>query len=116
MAAADPAILTSYALEAAAKGDIKDLMAEGKDGFLDLLNVTHSSVSVAEFASDVRDWMKIGKHPETGLLCIDMTYQPMLELLIYQRDEGFAINVGSGGGGHFMRPLRRQPTGFRPSR
>jgi hypothetical protein len=57
-----------------------------------------------EFAQTVKDWIATAKHPTTGRRFLDMTYQPMLEVLAYLRANGFKNFIVSGGGIEFMRP------------
>ncbi|MDB6178358.1 HAD family hydrolase [Paracoccus sp. Z330] len=104
-AEADPDILSSDALKAANDGDMAGLMASGKDGLIELLNVSHSGLSVDDFMADSRDWLLSTNHPQTGIPFAQMTYQPMVELLRYLRDEGFETYIVSGGGVHFIRAV-----------
>lgn len=113
-AAADPSILDSKVLEAAAKGDMAGVMAAGEAGLLEIIMVSHSGLSVDEFQEDVRAWLDSARHPKTGLAYTEMTYQPMVELLRYLRDEGFATYIVSGGGVHFMRAFAEQVYGIPP--
>jgi len=113
-AKADPSILTSETLKAAANGDIEGVLAQGKEGLLDVLAVSHSGVSVADFQADVRDWLKTARHPTTGMAYDAMLYQPMLELLAYLRDEGFTTWIVSGGGVHFIRAFAAEAYGIPP--
>jgi len=113
-AAADPSIVTSDALRAGANGDIAGALAGGTAALLEIITVSHSGLSVDEFQNDVRDWIATAKHPITGLSYADMTYQPMLELLRYLRDEGFATYIVSGGGIHFMRAFAEKAYGIPP--
>jgi phosphoserine phosphatase len=46
----------------------------------------------------VQEWITSAKHPETGRLYTEMVYQPMVELLIYLRSNGFKTFIVSGGG------------------
>lgn len=102
-AAADPSILTSDVLKAAAAGDIETVAAGGTEGLLEVLGVSHAGMSVEDFQNDVRDWLDTAQHPTTGKRYDEMVYQPMLELLSYLRDEGFQTWIVSGGGVHFIR-------------
>jgi phosphoglycolate phosphatase-like HAD superfamily hydrolase len=113
-AKADPSILTSDALKAAANGDVEGLLAHGKEGLLDVLAVSHSGISVDTFEADIRDWLASAKHPETGMAYNAMLYQPMLELLTYLRDEGFTTWIVSGGGVHFIRAFAAEAYGVPP--
>lgn len=102
-AEADPSILTTDTLKAAAEGDLEAVAAGGVDGLLEVLAVSHSGVSVEAFQDDVRAWLDTARHPTTGMPYDEMVYQPMLELLSYLRDQGFQTWIVSGGGIHFIR-------------
>jgi len=103
MAKADPDILSSDVLRAAADGDFETVAAAGKDGLLEIVRTTHSGLSVDEFQAQARAWLDQARHPVTKMAYEAMLYQPMLELLSYLRDEGFRTYIVSGGGLHFIR-------------
>lgn len=107
-AKANPGILTSDVLKAAAAGDMKGAMAGGEKGLLDIVNVSHSGLTVEAFEADAHTWLTTAVHPTSGLVYADMTYQPMLELLSYLRDKGFTTYIVSGGGAHFMRAISEE--------
>lgn len=108
----DPSILTSDALKSAAAKDYKAVISGGKDAIIDVLTASHSGMSVDEFQGRVSDWVSSATHPETGLRYDQMTYQPMIELLRYLRDEDFKTYIVSGGGIHFMRVFAEQAYGI----
>jgi len=110
----DPSILTSDVLKAAASGDMEAVAKSGEEGLLEIVMVSHSGLSVPEFQADVADWLKTAKHPTSELAYTEMTYQPMLELLRYLRDEGFETYLVSGGGIHFMRAFVEDAYGVSP--
>ena len=62
----------------------------------------------------LKDWIATAKHPTTGKRFIDMTYQPMLEVLAYLRANGFKNFIVSGGGIEFMRPWAEAAYGIPP--
>ncbi|SEA95662.1 haloacid dehalogenase-like hydrolase [Rubrimonas cliftonensis] len=103
MAGDDPSVLNSDALRAAAAGDMATVAASGAEGLLEIVAATHSGLSVEEFEAEVRAWLDVARHPQTGMTYAAMVYQPMLELLRYLRDEGFRTWIVSGGGLHFIR-------------
>lgn len=113
-AEADPSILTSDALKAAAAGDVGALAATGTEGLMEVIGATHSGMTSEAFMADVAAWMATAKHPATGLPYTDMTYQPMVELLTYLRDNGFATWIVSGGGVHFIRAFAEAAYGIPP--
>lgn len=112
MAKADPSVLTSDVLKAAAAGDMDVIAAAGVEGLLEIINVTHSGLSVDEFTAIVQQWIATARHPVTGLPYDQMTYQPMVELLSYLRDEGFVTYIVSGGGIHFIRAFAEDAYGI----
>lgn len=114
MADKDPAILTSDVLKAAVSGDLETVAKSGEEGLLEIVMVSHSGLSVAEFQADVKAWLATAKHPSKNLAYTDLTYQPMLELLRYLRDEGFSTYLVSGGGVHFMRAFVEDAYGVPP--
>lgn len=112
--AADPAILSSEPLKAASAGDMAGIMAGGMEGLLEIVNVSHSGMSVDAFQSDAREWLTTAKHPTSGLTYAQMTFQPMVELLSYLRDKGFDTYIVSGGGVHFLRAFAEDAYGIPP--
>ncbi len=111
-AKADPSILSDDVLKAAAAGDMKGVMAGGEKGLVEILNVSHAGMSVDAFKADAHEWLTTSKHPTSGLTYAEMTYQPMLELLVYLRDNGFTTYIVSGGGIDFMRSITREAYGI----
>ncbi|EEE37746.1 nonspecific acid phosphatase [Rhodobacteraceae bacterium KLH11] len=114
LAKEDPSILTTPALKAAAAGDLKTVLEGGHDALIEVVNASHSGSSVEAFQTAVAEWLETARHPETELPYDQMTYQPMVELLRYLRDEGFKTYIVSGGGLHFMRVFAEQAYGIPP--
>ncbi|WP_209596366.1 HAD family hydrolase [Ruegeria sp. HKCCSP351] len=114
LAEQDPSILTTPALEAAAKGDLAAILEGGHEALIEVVNASHSGTSVDDFQAGVAQWLETERHPGTGLPYDQMTYQPMVELLRYLRDEGFKTYIVSGGGIHFMRVFAEDAYGIPP--
>ena len=114
MAAADPSILTSDLLRAAAAGDMTAVAASGTEGILEIVGATHSGMSTDDFKTEVRAWLQTARHPATGMAYDKMIYQPMLELLSYLRDEGFRTFIVSGGGVDFIRVFSQEAYNIPP--
>ena len=112
--AADPSVLTSDALKAAASGDIEALMKTGKQGLTEVMMLSHGGMTADVFSQNVAAWLETARHPTTGLRYDQMTYQPMIELLGYLRDEGFSTYIVSGGGVQFMRVFAERAYGIPP--
>lgn len=114
LAADDPSILSTDVLKAAVAGDMEGVMAGGEEGLLEIINASHSGVSVDDFQADVSAWLETAKHPTTDMAFDDMIYQPMLELLSYLRDEQFTTYIVSGGGVHFIRAFAQEAYNIPP--
>ncbi|WP_238371108.1 HAD family hydrolase [Heliomarina baculiformis] len=113
-AQADPGILSSDVLKAANDGDMEGMMAGGVEGLIEILNVSHAAITPADFETSASEWLATAKHPTTGMAYAGMTYQPMVELLRYLRDEGFATYIVSGGGIDFIRSFADEAYGIPP--
>ena len=114
-AKADPSILTSDVLKAAAEGDMAGMMADGEKGLIEILNVSHGGITVDAFQESAHAWLTTQEHPTSGLTYAAMIYQPMLELLAYLREEGFQTYIVSGGGVDFIRAVADEAYGIPPS-
>ena len=96
------------------KGNVKTALAGGDHALLELIMATHTGMTTVEFEQIVKDWIATAKHPQTGKRFVDMTYQPMLEVLTYLRSNGFKTFIVSGGGIEFMRAWTEQVYGIPP--
>ena len=96
------------------KGDMKTALAGGDHALLEIVMATHAGMTTVEFEQIVKDWIATAKHPKTGKLFTEMTYEPMLELLAYLRANGFKNFIVSGGGIEFMRPWAERVYGIPP--
>ena len=95
-------------------GDMKGVMAFGLKGIAEIAMATHAGMTTDEFDTIVRDWIATAKHPKTGRPYTKMVYQPMLELLRYLNNRGFATFIVSGGGVEFMRVFAEDVYGIPP--
>lgn len=96
------------------KGDPRAALAGGKQAILKLAAATHSGMTTDEFNQAVADWLVTARHPKTGRLYTEMTYQPMLELLAHLRTNGFKTYIVSGGGIDFLRVWSEKAYGIPP--
>jgi hypothetical protein len=101
--------------KAVLEGDMKTLAASGEKGVAELVMATHAGMSPAEFQKIVGDWLATAKHPRFKRKYTDLVYQPMLELLTYLRDNGFATFIVSGGGIEFVRNFSAPVYGIPPA-
>ena len=113
-AEADPSILTSDVLRAAAEGDTEGMMAGSEEGLVEIINVSHSGITVDDFKASAHEWLTTATHPTSGRTYAGMTFQPMLELLSYLRDEDFTTYIVSGGGIDFIRAISEEAYGIPP--
>jgi phosphoglycolate phosphatase-like HAD superfamily hydrolase len=95
-------------------GDMKGLHTSGEKGVFELLTVTHTGMTIDEFASTVREWMATARHPTSKKPYNEMTFQPMIDVLTYLRANGFKTFIVSGGGAEFMRPWVESAYGIPP--
>ena len=96
--------------EAMAKLSMKDLEK--------ILVATLTGMTVDEFKAEVAKWIATAKHPRWGRLYTELTYQPMLEVMHFLRDNGYKTYIVTGGGQDFVRVYseRGLRTGARTSR
>ncbi len=100
--------------KAVLEGDMKALGASGEHGMAELLMATHAGMTTEEFEKIVRDWFVTARHPRFKRPYIELSYQPMIELLAYLRANGFKTYIVSGGGVEFMRPISEHVYGVAP--
>jgi hypothetical protein len=95
-------------------GDLKKFGATGQKGLLEVIATTHAGMTVEDFHSLVRKWMRTARHPRFHRPYDQCTYQPMHELLLYLRTHKFKTFIVSGGGIEFMRPWVNRAYGIPP--
>ena len=98
--------------KAVLEGDMKSVLASGARGLAELIMTTHAGITTDEFETIVKDWLATAKHPKFGKPYTECVYQPMLELLVYLRANGFKTYIVSGGGVEFMRPWTEKAYGI----
>ena len=96
------------------KDDLDSVLAGGDHALMAMLTATQSGITTDEFKKVVKDWISTARHPETKRLYTEMAYQPMLELLVYLRANGFKTYIVSGGSVEFMRPWSERVYGIPP--
>ena len=102
-------------VQAALSGNIAKLL-EGShhDGLMHIMALTHAGMTNEEFQAQVESWLKTATHPRFEKGYDQLTYQPMQELLIYLRANGFKTFIVSGGGADFMRVWSERVYGIAP--
>jgi phosphoserine phosphatase len=112
LASAHPEWKNIQPFKAVLEGDMKTVIASGKEGLLKLIMATHTGMSDEEFDAIVIKWIKTAKHPTKKVHYSELVFQPMLELLNYLRANGFQTFIVSGGGIDFMRPWASEVYGI----
>ncbi|MDI9240026.1 HAD family hydrolase [Lysobacter sp. LF1] len=105
---------TTEPYKSAIAGDAKGLAAAGEAGLAKLLIETHTGMTTEDFDRTVSEWISTARNPKTGKRYVDMTYQPMIELMDYLRANGFRTYIVSGSGQEFMRPWAQATFGVPP--
>jgi phosphoglycolate phosphatase-like HAD superfamily hydrolase len=112
---ANPELATRPMVQAALQGNLQALLEEPHHaGLLEVMALTHAGMTVEEFQATVKDWQRTATHPRYGRRYIDLTYQPMQELLTLLRAKGFKTYIVSGGGADFMRVFSEEVYGIPP--
>jgi phosphoserine phosphatase len=95
-------------------GDMRALAESGERGLTELMAVTHAGMTTEEFTKIVTDWLATARDRRFQRPYTELIYQPMLELLVYLRANGFKTFIVSGGGIEFMRPWSERVYGIQP--
>ena len=96
---------TEQPFKAVLDNDMQALTKQGNLGLMTLLKASHTGMTITEFDSIVKNWIKTAKHPTKHVRFDQLVYQPKLELLSYLRAHHFKTYIVSGGGVDFMRAL-----------
>jgi phosphoglycolate phosphatase-like HAD superfamily hydrolase len=111
----EPNVAADPMVKAALAGDVAKLLAgPHHDGLMRVIALTHAGMTTTEFDASVADWLKTARHPRWNLPYDQLTYQPMQELLVYLRANGFKTFIVSGGGADFMRVWAERVYGIPP--
>lgn len=90
------------------ENDMESLNKGGHKAILEIVNATHTGMTVDEFQQEVDSWLKTARHPELNKPYTDLTYTPMKEVLTYLQENGFKTYIVSGGGVDFMRTWTKE--------
>jgi phosphoglycolate phosphatase-like HAD superfamily hydrolase len=93
---------------------LKGIASIGEAGLVKIVGVTHSGMTPAAFQAIVDKWIASARHPRFDKPFIDLTYQPMLEVLAYFRANGFKTYIVTGGGADFVRAFSQKAYGIPP--
>src|SRR5207248_663501 len=96
------------------EGDFKAVAESGERGIAEIFMASHAGMTTDEFEKIVKDWLATARHPRFKRPYTELVYQPMLELLVYLRANGFKTYIVSGSGVEFMRPWAEKVYGIPP--
>jgi phosphoglycolate phosphatase-like HAD superfamily hydrolase len=111
----EPKLAADPMVRAALAGDVAKLLAgPHHDGLMHVIALTHTGMTTDEFSSWVQGWLTAAKHPRYDKPYDQLGYQPMQEVLLYLRANGFKTFIVSGGGADFMRVWTERAYGIPP--
>ena len=68
-----------------------------------ILAATLAGMTVDEFKAEAKTWLETARHPRWNRPYTELTYQPMIEVLRYLRDNAYKTYIVTGGGQDFVR-------------
>jgi len=101
-------------IQAALSGDLAPLLRDHYMGLFHLIFVAGTGMTTGDFDETVRRWFATAIHPRFNRSYDRLAYQPMRELLVYMRANGFKTYIVSGGGLDFMRVFSERVYGIVP--
>lgn len=114
MAPQHPEWKTRQPFKGILEGNMKAVAATGKSGLLKVIVATSTGMTNEQFEQAVSDWIARAHDRRFNRVYTDLTYQPMVELLVYLRNNGFKTFIVSGGEVGFMRPWTGKSYGVQP--
>jgi phosphoglycolate phosphatase-like HAD superfamily hydrolase len=114
MAPQHPEWKTRQPFEALLANDKQALAGLSEKDLLQIVAATHTGMTTEDFAKSVTEWLATARHPRFNRPYDSLVYQPMLELLVFLRANGFKTFIVSGGGVEFMRPWVDRVYGIPP--
>jgi phosphoglycolate phosphatase-like HAD superfamily hydrolase len=80
----------------------------------EILAATLTGMTVDEFSANAKAWIESARHPRWDRPYIELTYQPMQEVLRHLRANGYKTYIVTGGGQDFVRTYAEQVYGIPP--
>lgn len=110
----NPNLKNKEPFKAIATNDTAFLHKMGEKELFELVLVTHTGLTEAEFEKETDAFYKNAKDPKSGKTISEMVYKPQVELLQYLRSHGFKTYICSGGTIDFIRPISEKFYGIPP--
>lgn len=79
-----------------------------------ILAATLTGMSVDDFEEQVKHWLETARDPRWKKPYTQLTYEPMIELLQYFRNNGYKTYIVTGGGQDFVRVYSERVYGIPP--
>ena len=79
-----------------------------------ILAATLTGMTVDEFKAEAKTWLETARHPRWNRPYTELTYQPMIEMLRYLRDNAYKTYIVTGGGQDFVRVYAERVYGIPP--
>jgi phosphoglycolate phosphatase-like HAD superfamily hydrolase len=114
MAPQHPEWKTKQPFKGVLEGNMKAVAATGEKGIVEIVVATSTGMTNAEFEKSVSAWIATAHDRKFNRLYTELIYQPMVELLMYLRNNGFKTFIVSGGEVGFMRPWAEKAYGIPP--
>jgi phosphoserine phosphatase len=83
---------------------------------LAIVAATHAGMTTQDFQELASAWIEKARDPRWNRPYTDLIFQPMLEVMHYLRDNGFAVYLVTGGGQAFVRSYAQRVYGVPPER
>ena len=95
-------------------GDREAIAKLPMDQLMKILAVTLTGMSVDAFEAQANEWLGSARDPRWKKLYMELTYQPMLEVLKHLRSSDYKTYIVTGGGQDFVRVYAEQVYGIPP--
>ncbi len=105
---------TSEPLKTVLANDMAAIAKFSERDWAEIISLTHSGMSQADFREIVTEWIATAKHPRFNRLYTELVYQPMLEVMNYLRANAFYTYIVTGGGQDFVRTYAQSVYGVQP--
>ena len=114
IAGSDPDLASVEPFRSLLSGDIGGALEGGERSLMEILMVSHANNTTDEFRDEISSWFETARHPRFEMQYNALTYAPMLELLLYLRENEFKTFIVTGGGIDFVRAISETEYGIPP--
>jgi len=110
----DPELAQTQPYKAIAEDDQAFLETASSRDLFNATLVANGGTTSQAYNEMVQKWLKTDTHPNSGKLHTDLIYQPMVELLIFLRANGFKTYICTGSDVDFVRNFSQTAYGVPP--